>query len=65
MRRRPEGLAPAAEPVRSTDLTAREEAWLSAAQQHVAELNRLLAERGASRRYEVRIEAPSATGGGA
>jgi hypothetical protein len=54
MKREP--MTPQTEPVSPNGLTWRERTWLAEAEKHVAELNRLLSERGSVRRYQVSEE---------
>jgi hypothetical protein len=53
MRNQP--LTPQTEPVGPDGLTLRERSWIQQARRHVAELNQLLAERGAAVRYAVTL----------
>ncbi|NWF25276.1 hypothetical protein HW130_03185 [Streptomyces sp. PKU-EA00015] len=53
MNRQP--ITPQTEPVGPDGLTFRERTWLKAARQHVAELNRLLSERGSTAHYTVGV----------
>lgn len=54
-------LTPGTEPVGRDGFTLRERSWLRAAEQHLAELNQLLAERGSDRRVGIGPDTPPPT----